>query len=57
MKIYLTLFLLLFVDLKIDSKRLSPKEERILIEKSFDKIEKQILELNKVVDSKEKLKK
>ena len=56
MKIYLTLFLLLFVNIKVDSKKISPKEERILIEKSLSKSEKEIEEITRIFNEKNILK-
>ena len=50
MKIYLTLLSILFVNFENPYKKLSPKEERILIEKRLDNSEKELLKISEKID-------
>ena len=49
MKVALTILLLL-VTLNFPSKKLSPKEERVLIEKRLDHSEKELLKISEKID-------
>ena len=50
MKLYITLILLLFTFNSSTKETLSPKQERLVIEKRLDESEKKILILSKKID-------
>lgn len=49
MKVTFTILLLL-ITFNLPSRKLSPKEERILIEKRLDNSEKELLKISKKID-------
>lgn len=49
MKVTFTIFLLL-ITFNLPSKKLSPKEERVLIEKRLDHSEKELLKISERID-------
>lgn len=56
-KVLLTVSLLLFTSTSIDFKKdLTPKEERLVIERSLDKSEKELIEISRIIQEQSILK-
>lgn len=57
MRVFLTISLLLFTSTSIDFKKdLTPKEERLVIERSLDKSEKELIEISRIIQEQSILK-